>query len=151
MSGTVLGAGDAAASKATSFLLGRLRAAGEESHKAARARPPSAASNSLRIHDPSPGTLIVSWKLSSHFTDESLRLESHLHSPSPYSGQAAPHVSQPALGTSASEQNFPCCHGHPPGEACPTLHPWRSAGGLAPPPRTERWGLSHSGGNWSHW
>lgn len=66
-------------------------------------------------------------------------------------GKQHRHASQPTLCTSASEQNFPCCHGNPPGEACPTLYPWHRAGGLTPPPKTERRGLSHSRGNWSHW
>lgn len=103
-------------------------------------------------------TLIMIWEFSPHFTDESLRLESYFNSLSLYPRQATlPCLPQPTpcvcarAQVCASKQNFPCCHGNPPREACPTSHPWHRAGGLAPPPRIARDGVYPTQGEqWSH-
>lgn len=101
---------------------------------------------SSSIHDPLPLTLIVSWKLSPRFTEESPRLESHFNSLSP----------QPRQATPAKPPSQPCvCL--PPNELSllPRQPPWgglsyfaslAESKGLTPPPKTERWGLSHSRG-----
>lgn len=126
---------------------------GEQSHS--RPARPAAALNRLPHHDSLKYDPVVSWQLSPHFTDgtdESLRLQSHFNSLSPYSRQATPPClpAQPACVCLPLSTTFPVATATPLGRPAllciPGIEPAAS-----PHLLRQRDGLYLTcGENWSH-